>query len=246
MLKPSFRSSRHPVYRQEPVGDNSHVKCFWVSSLAVSTVLLCASQSFAQSRVDVNIGFGSAWDKSNNQGIDNATSVNAFGACTIGSGDSLCQSTPSMNGFFLGFGADAMITKRFGIGGEANLQPTRSDYGPLQYRQIFYDFNGIYEPFHSKRVSLQLQGGIGGATTSFSYNQNACVGTAVCTNSTEPVGSAKHFQEHVGVGLQVSLTEHIFIRPQFDYHYVNGLTDQFNSNSVPEGTVWVGYTFGSR
>jgi len=60
------------------------------------------------------------------------------------------------------------------------------------------------------------------------------------------VGSAKHFQEHVGVGLQVGLTEHIFIRPQFDYHYVNGFTDQFKSNSVPEATIWLGYSFGSK
>jgi hypothetical protein len=222
------------------------VRRIFVLAASVGATLLAASHLAAQARVDLNIGFGSAWDKSNNQGIDNANSTNAFGSCAVGTGDTFCQTTSSLNGFFLGFGGDAMITNHFGIGGEANIQPSRSDYGPLQYRQTFYDFNGIYEPYHSRRVSLQLQGGIGGATTSFSINQNSCVGTAVCTSETSPIGSAKHFQEHVGVALQVGLTDHIFVRPQFDYHYVNGLNNQFSSNSVPEATLWVGYTFGGR
>ena len=222
------------------------MKLFTGLLLPISIGLITVQCSSAQARVDFNVGFGSAWDSSNNQGIDNANSTNAFGSCLLNSGDTYCQGTSSMGGFFLGIGGDAMMTKRFGFGGEVNLQPGQSNYGPLQYRQIFYDFNGIYEPYHTSRVSLQLQGGIGGADTSFSINQNSCVGTAVCTNQSEAVGSAKHFQEHVGVGLQVGLTEHIFIRPQFDYHYVNGFTDQFKSNSVPEATIWLGYSFGSK
>jgi hypothetical protein len=72
------------------------------------------------------------------------------------------------------------------------------------------------------------------------------VGTAVCTSSTEPVGNANHFDVHVGVGVQIFLTEHIFIKPEFDFHYVPGLTNQFGSDAVPEGMVWVGYSFGER
>ena len=84
------------------------------------------------------------------------------------------------------------------------------------------------------------------ARTSFSLTQSGCVGTAVCSTSTEPVGAANHFQVHVGVGVQVFLTEHIFIKPQFDLHYVPGFTNQFGSNAVPEGMLWVGYSFGER
>jgi len=211
-----------------------------------SGLLLCASLASAQSTFDVNLGFGSTHVNSNGQGIDGLTSANAFGTCSLSSGDALCQKTPGLSGFFLGIGGDVMLTKRYGIGAEVNLQPLKSDYGPLQYRQTFYDFNGIYAPIHQKRVQVQLQGGIGGAKTGFSFNQNSCVGTAVCSNYSQPVGSANHFQTHVGVGVQFFLTEHIFIRPQFDYHYVPGLTDQFGSNSVPAGTIWVGYSFGER
>jgi len=200
----------------------------------------------AQSSVDVNIGFGTARVGSNGTGIDNALSTNAFGPCSPSSGDSFCQATPGLGGFFLGLGGDVMLWKHFGVGAEVNLQPAKSDYGPLQYRQTFYDFNGIYAPVNEKRMQLQLQGGIGGARTGFSFAQNSCVGTAVCSNVSQPVGNANHFQMHAGVGVQFFLTEHLFIRPQFDLHYVPNFTQQFGSNAVPEGTIWVGYNFGER
>jgi hypothetical protein len=38
----------------------------------------------------------------------------------------------------------------------------------------------------------------------------------------------------------------IFIKPQFDIHYVTHLTDQFGRDWVPQYTVSVGYTFGER
>jgi hypothetical protein len=151
-----------------------------------------------------------------------------------------------LGGFFLGLGGDLLLYKHFGVGAEFNLQPAKSDYGPLQFRQLFYDFNGIYAPVNEKRVQLQLQGGIGGARTSFSFLQNSCVGTAVCSSSSQPVGNSSHFQVHAGIGVQFFLTDHLFIRPQFDLHYVPNFTQQFGSNTVPSGTVWVGYSFGER
>ena len=151
-----------------------------------------------------------------------------------------------LNGFFLGFGGDLMLFKHFGVGFQASLQPSRETYGPLSSRQTFYDVNGIYAPVATKRAALQLEAGIGGARTSFAYTQSGCVGTAVCSTSTEPVGSANHFDVHLGVGVQIFLTDHIFIQPAFDFHYVPGLTNQFGSDAVPEGMVWVGYSFGER
>jgi hypothetical protein len=205
-----------------------------------------ASLASAQSAVDIGMSFGTAWDKSNGTGIDNAASANAFGGCSTSSGDIDCLPTSSMNGFFLGFGGDVMLYKKIGVGAEFQLEPAQKTYGPLQDRQLFYDFNGIYQPIANKRFALRIEGGVGGARTSFAYSQSGCVGTAVCTTSTEPVGSATHFQVHAGVGLQIYVTEHIFIRPQFDYRYVTNLTQQFNSNSVPAATIWIGYNLGGH
>ena len=202
--------------------------------------------AFGQSSFDLNVGLGTARVGASGAGIDNANSINAFGSCIPNSGDVNCEATPSLDGFFLGFGGGVMLTKRYGFGAEISLQPARQDYGPLQYRQTFYDFNGIVAPVNQKRVELQLLGGIGGARTSFSFTQTGCVGVAVCTTQTQAVGNASHFQVHAGIGLQLFLTDHLFVRPQFDYHYVPNFTQQFASNSVPAATVWVGYSFGER
>jgi len=178
--------------------------------------------------------------------LDNASSLNAFGTCSPGSGDTLCQSTSGLGGAFLGIGADIMFSKRFGAGFQANIQPARSNYGPLDYRQTFLNVDGIYAPINRKRAVLQLLGGIGDARTSFSVNQSSCIGTAVCSSQTVPVGSANHFAIHAGAGVQLFVTSHIFVRPQFDYYYVPNFTDQFGSNSVPGATISVGYSFCER
>ena len=222
------------------------MKKLYSSLLAGSLFALCIPLANSQNAFDVNIGFGSLHDSATGGGLDNANSLNAFGTCTPGSGDTFCQATGGLGGFFLGFGGDIMFTKRFGAGFQANIQPARSNYGPLQYRQSFLDVNGIYAPIDRKRFVVQLMGGLGDARTSFSFTQTGCVGTAVCTTQTQPVGAANHLDIHAGVGVQIYLTSHVFVRPQFDYHYVPNLTNQFSSNSVPGGSIWVGYNFGER
>jgi hypothetical protein len=209
-------------------------------------LLSCVPLGYAQSTFDINVGFGTAHLGSSGSGIDNASSTTPFGACSPSSGDANCQTTPALNGFFLGFGGDVMLKKHFGLGAELNLQPGKSDYGPLRYRQMFYDFNGIYAPVNDKKVLLQLQGGIGGARTGFSFTQDSCVGTVVCSSMSQAVGNSSHFQVHAGVGVQFMLSQHVFVRPQFDLHYVPNLTQQFGGTAVSEGTVWVGYSFGER
>ena len=144
----------------------------------------------------------------------------------------------------MSLGGAIMFKEKFGAGADINFQPAKSDYGPLQYRQSFIDLDGIYAPVTAKKYSLQIRGGIGSARTSFSYNSSSCVGTAVCTNQSQPLGTTNHFQVHAGVGLQYLITEHLFVRPQFDFHYVPSFTDQFGSNAVPMVMFTIGYTSG--
>jgi hypothetical protein len=209
-------------------------------------LLFCPLLAHAQSALDVNVNFGSAFNSATGLGLENLNSANALGGCVPSSADTFCEATPKLNGFFLGFGGDIMFREHFGVGAEINFQPVHQDYGPLKSRQSFVDINGIYEPLVSKRAIVQLQGGIGSATTSFNISQNACVGTAVCTNQVSSVGSATHFQVHFGAGLQIPIKDRFFIRPQFDLHYVTNFTDQYGSNWVPEATVAVGYHFGEH
>lgn len=212
----------------------------------LSLLLFCVPFASAQSSVDFNLGFGTAFDKATGLGIEGLDSANALGTCTVSSADPTCQPTPKLNGFFMGFGMNLMLYKRFGVGGQVSVTPVKSDYGPLQFRQTFYDFNGIFAPVNQKKIAVLLEGGIGGAKTGFSFTQSGCVGTAICSTQSQPVGSSNHFQVHAGIGVQIYVTEHVFIRPQFDLHYVPGFTDQFGSNAAPAAMVWLGYTIGDR
>jgi hypothetical protein len=55
------------------------------------------------------------------------------------------------------------------------------------------------------------------------------------------LGSTNHLQLHTGVGLRIYVTPNIFIRPQFDYHWVRNL-QEFSSNSVPAYSVAIGFS----
>lgn len=218
----------------------------------LSLLPICVPLASAQSSVDFMLGFGTAHDSANSSGLDSTSLGTCSPVGSISTTGSTCGGTPSLGGFFLGIGGDVMLHNKFGIGAEVNVQPAKSnyvssDYGNLQYRQTFFDFNGIYAPVNTKRVTLELQGGIGGAKTALSINSSSCVGSA-CVSQTEPVVNGNHFQVHAGVGVSLFVTDHIFIRPQFDIHYVPGFDSQpgFNSNLVPSATVWVGYNFGDR
>ncbi len=214
---------------------------FMKKLLGLLPLLFLPAFAHAQAALDVNVNFGSAWDSATGQGLDSST----FAGCALNSA-STCLATPKMNGFFLGFGGDIMFRQHLGVGAEINFQPTHQNYGPLEYRQSFIDVNGIYEPLITKHAIVQLQGGIGSASTGFIISSSGCAGTAVCSTSTSSVGSSTHFQIHFGAGVQVALTNHFFVRPQFDLHYVPNLTDQFGRDLVPEATIAVGYHFGER
>ena len=201
-------------------------------------LLFAISFAHAQSAAEVNIGFGTVLDKAAGGGLD--ANLNA---CTTGSN---CLPTPSLNSFFMGFGGTIMFSKHLGFGGEASLQPAKKDYAGMQARQIFYDVDAVYAPVNQKKVMVRLAGGVGGARTSFSYTQTACVGTAVCQTQSQAIGNASHFQVHAGLGVQYYLNEHVFIRPQFDLHYVPNFTNQFGSTMAPGFMFWLGYSMGDR
>jgi len=212
------------------------MKHTWRYLLVLSLLLLLIPFADAATSGSFGIGFGTDHVKPSSTGIDSNTGL----ACSPGL-DYFCQSTPGLNGFFLGFGGDLMLSKLFGVGGEISFLPARGNYGPLEFRQTFYDFNAIVMPVAKKRFALKLMGGIGGAKTGFTINESSCVGNAICTNENQSIGSANHFQLHAGAGLEVYLTDYLFIRPQFDLRYVPGFTDQFGSNLVPGGMFWIGF-----
>ena len=209
----------------------------------------------AQSLIDPNIGFGAVIDKALTTGIDQ----NTFLPCSAESGGA-CSTTPKLNSFALGLGVNLMLWEHFGVGMEAVLQPGKHDYAvlpaivsqgvvlqsasTLQSRVTFYDFNGIYQPIHTKKATVQLIGGAGGTNMKFYDSQSS---SSLLGNSSysQAISSSNHLNVHAGIGVQVYLNDHMFIRPQLDIHYVPNFS-QFGSDMVMQAMVWAGYTIGDR
>ena len=182
----------------------------------------------AQSSFDVAIGAGTAYSK--------ATPVNFGSIGTFSSG--------KMDGVFLNFGGDLMLFKRLGFGAEVSLQPNKPTYAEIfKARTTFWDINAIFQPVSSKRAALQLLGGVGGANIRLYDNQSAC--TQFCSGSSQFLVSSNHFQLHAGGAVQLFLTDHIFIKPQVDLHYVPKF-NEYGSKAIPGATVWIGYSLGDR
>jgi hypothetical protein len=155
-----------------------------------------------------------------------------------------CVPGPTMGGVFGLFGADFMIKPHLGVNGEYAFRFTQAAYLPnegLNVRPGFYDFNAVYQPSSGdKRIVPVLEAGIGGAKLSYYISQQA---GSLFTQS-QYYTSSNHFQVHAAVGVKLYVHSDIFIKPQFDLHYVPNLTDQYGRNFVPQVTVSIGYTFG--
>ncbi len=170
-------------------------------------------------------GMGTAFDKSTGtvDPFDFGTNITA----------------PKMTGLFGIFGGDAMFKPNLGVGVAISTRFGQAAYSGLTYRPTFYDFNAVWQPWSpTKRVVPEFQGGVGGVKVSFYEPSNGLIGP-----STGLVGSSNHFQIHGSAGLRLYVTDHVYIRPQVDVHYVPNYI-QFGRDTVLEATVSVGYSFG--
>jgi len=217
----------------------------------------------AQYGFDFGLGFGAMQDSANGQGTEGNPDVsypNFYTPCTLRS-DVTCVANNKLSGFAMSVGGNVMAWKHFGIGAEVNFQPGQQTYvafppiesvtegalpaTTIKERMTLYDFNGIYQPVRTKKVAFQIAAGVGGANLRFyeTYPSGSTIGPS---NFNEYFGSNNHFQVHGGVGVQLFVTDHVFIRPQFDVHYVPNLTQQFGRDLVISETVWVGFSFGGQ
>lgn len=199
----------------------------------LSLFLFSIGLANAQSGLDAYFGVGTASASSSNVGTDTF-------------GDGRIFFTPKMGGVFGKAGADLMLTPHFGIGGEADFRFAQGAYAGLNYRPIFYDFNGIWHPIvRSKRVVPEFQAGIGAVNLKFFYPQSYCDIFAGCSSSNTFLESSNHFQTHLSAAVRFYVTDHVFFRPQIDARWVNNFF-QFGSSWVPEYSASIGYSFGEH
>jgi hypothetical protein len=219
-----------------------------LSKLTIGTILLLSllllgsvNDAHAQG-VSPYFGLGSGTDSRGTS--PQCTPGNLFDDFTTA-----CEPAPTIGGVFGIFGVDFMLKPHLGINGEYAFRFAQAPYLPaagLKFRPAFYDFNAVYEPISGKRIVPVVEGGIGGARLALYFTQQCSITSINCTFTTPAGFNANHFQVHGAVGVKLYLRPALFIKPQFDIHYVTHLTDQFGRTWVPQYTISVGYTFGER
>lgn len=212
-----------------------------IRTTAVFVLLLLAGADQAKAQgVSAYFGIGSATDGA-------GTTVGCPSKQILDEVTGVCEASPTMGGVFGVIGADFMIKPHLGVNAEYSFRFAQADYLPaagLNARPAFYDFNAVYQPTSgTNRIVPVIEGGIGGSRLSLYFNQASCI-TQVCSNYSQVVATANHFQLHAAVGVKLYVKSDIFIKPQFDLHWVQNMNQQFGSNFVPQYTVAVGYTFG--
>jgi len=181
-------------------------------------------------QANVYFGLGTATADSNGQALD-----------LFGTGRPL--NTPKLNGLFADVGGSLMLTPHYGIGAQYSWRTSQGDYAGLDYRPMFYDFNGIWQPVKTKRFAPELQAGIGGTKVRFTQSSQSCDAIVGCNSFIVGQESANHFQTHFAAAARLYVTPRIFLRPAVDAHWVNNFS-QFGSNWVPQYSIGVGYSFG--
>jgi hypothetical protein len=149
---------------------------------------------------------------------------------------------PEKGGLYPNISADVIFHSRIGMGFDAVWRGGDGNYGGTgqPYRPILYDFNAVYQPRITKKVGLDLMGGIGWQSTRFyGYNNSfQCEYGYGCYNTTT------HFLVDVGAGLRYYVWGHVFIRPEAHYYSILNNTDVFNSGNVIRVGASIGYTIG--
>ncbi|MDQ1468866.1 MAG: hypothetical protein QOJ99_346 [Bryobacterales bacterium] len=181
-------------------------------------------------QTNVYFGLGTATDSSSNRLID-----------TFGTGNPF--TTPKLGGLMADLGASIMLTKHYGVGGDLSWRTSQGAYAGLNYRPLFYNVDGVYQPVKTRRFEPELRAGLGGVSVRYSYSQQSCDGFVGCTSSNQFVESSSHFQVHAAAAARLYVTNHVFVRPAFDLRYVNNFY-QFGNNWVPQYSVGVGWSFG--
>ncbi len=161
------------------------------------------------------------------------------GTCNVNSpGFLIC---PEKGGFYPSVSADVVFHKRVGFNFETAWKGSQGSYGGpggQPFRPILTDFNGLYQPRISKKIGLDLMGGVGWQSTRFYVPY--CTNGFTCDNFV----SSHHFLVDVGAGIRYYVWGHVFVRPEVHYYYVLNNTNDFTSDSLFRVGASIGYTIG--
>ncbi len=151
------------------------------------------------------------------------------------------QTPTEKDGTYISVGGDYIGFKkrRLGFNVETAWRYHQGNYyGYETYRPILTDFNALFQPKLSKKLGLDVMGGVGVASNRFNLLGPCSI--PGCVNFT----SSNHFLEDAGVGIRYRFWHrlpHLFIRPEAHYYHIQNNVE-FNSDSVFRIGASIGYT----
>jgi len=146
-------------------------------------------------------------------------------------------------GLYTTISGDVIFRKHIGFNIEGNWRTKQAldlANGGQLYRPILLDFNGDYQPRITKKVGIDLLGGVGFQSTRFyAYNNSSnCLVFGSCYSSND------HFLVHFGGGIRYYFFGNGFIRPEVHFYHILNNTDVFNNTNVIRVGASIGYTVG--
>lgn len=179
-------------------------------------------------------------------GVGAAQSVDAFFGFNTLTADHNDQFPYMGGGFFPSVGGDLVLFNTpligaWGFGGEVAWRGKQMAYinsfGVFPVRPILYDFNLVWEPISLPRITPVIELGVGAESLRVYSSQFTCGSFTGCTN----YQSSNHLMGHLGVGVRLYLTDHIFIQP--DAHlYVIRHNIEFQVPNARRFGIAIGYT----
>jgi hypothetical protein len=178
-------------------------------------------------QADAMLGFGTVMSPSSDP-------------CTVSTttGFTYC---PEKGGLYTNISADVIFHRRVGLGFDATWRASQQAYGGAggqPFRPILFDINGVYQPRISKKVGLDLMGGIGWQSTRFYLPY--CTNAFTCSN----YNSSNHFLVDLGGGLRYYVWGHVFVRPEARFYHIMNNTADFTSGNILHVGASIGYTIG--
>lgn len=192
----------------------------------VFSILLIPSLSSAQ-QGDAMIGFGTTLAAGTNSCASSGFNSNCVGA--------------EKGGLYTNISADVIFRKRIGIAFDAAWRTKQGvDDNGQYYRPLLFDFNAVYQPRISKKVGLDLAGGVGWQSTRF----YGFVPTFSCEQLNACYTSNNHFLVDVAAGLRYYAYGNFFIRPEVHFYHIMNNSDVFTNDNVIRVGASIGYTIG--
>src|ERR1700748_2970219 len=118
-------------------------------SLFAASLAVAPRASAQVPQANVYFGLGTAQADSNGNAID-----------PLGIG--VFSNTPKLTGLFADVGGSLMLPPHFGAGAQISWPAGQGNYAGFNYRPIFYDFDGIWQPVKTKRFVPEVHAGLGG------------------------------------------------------------------------------------